>query len=131
MSALSPAQAAALAAADRGDDIHGRITSEHATKATMRALERRGLVTIKSRRVERQFTTSSGRATSRHQYDIEWTATLTTAGWDAAPLRVCTCGGSDYASCLCNLTPREWLAYTKTNPLVDQGLRLSKGMRES
>lgn len=46
-------------------------------------------------------------------------------------LRRCTCGGSDYASCLCNLTPREWLAYAKTNPLVDQGLRLSKGMRES
>src|SRR5438445_4879018 len=129
MSALSPAQVAALASANRGDDIHGRITSEHAAKATMRALERRGLVTIESRRVERQFTTSTGRARSRHQYDIEWTATLTPAGWEAMPLRLCTCGGHDYVSCLCNLTPREWLAYAKTNPLVDQGLTLPKGMR--
>lgn len=129
MSALSPAQVAALASANRGDDLRGRITSEHATKATMRALERRGLATIESRRVDRQHTTSFGRATSRNPYDVEWTATLTPAGWEAAPLRVCTCGGRDYVSCLCNLTPREWLAYAKTNPLVDQGLTLSKGMR--
>jgi hypothetical protein len=45
------------------------------------------------------------------------------------PLRVCTCGGSDYVSCLCNLSPREWLAYAKTNPRVDQGLTLPKGLQ--
>lgn len=44
-------------------------------------------------------------------------------------LRACTCGGSDYASCLCNLSPREWLAYAKTNPNVDQGLTLPKGLQ--
>lgn len=44
-------------------------------------------------------------------------------------LRACTCGGSDYVSCLCNLTPREWLAYAKTNPRVDQGLALPKELQ--
>jgi hypothetical protein len=48
---------------------------------------------------------------------------------DCEALRRCTCGGSDYVSCLCNLTPREWLAYAKTNPRVDQGLALPKELQ--
>jgi len=43
--------------------------------------------------------------------------------------RYCTCGGADYVSCLCGLTPREWLDYAKTNPRVDQGLTLPKGLQ--
>lgn len=55
------------------------------------------------------------------------TQTLTTA--KPIPLRVCTCGASDYVSCLCELSPREWLEYAKTNPNVDQGLTLPKGLQ--
>lgn len=43
--------------------------------------------------------------------------------------RYCTCGATDYASCLCNLTPREWLDYAKTNRNVDQSITLPKELQ--
>lgn len=129
MSALSAAQKRALASAQRADSLRGKITEEHATRATMRALEARGLVGIETRRHERDFATNWGRASSRRRYTFESIATLTEAGWEAARsvVRPCTCGGAHYSSCLCNLTPREWIEFAKTHPRVDPSVALPKG----
>jgi len=34
-------------------------------------------------------------------------------------LKPCSCGARDYASCLCNLSPAEWMEHAKTHPHVD------------